>query len=252
MTARCEAVVFNYSATDRPGASPDANGSVNAWQVTVTAPGDGNVNGDFIGNSADNGGGSAAGAGTSAWALYANSGQTADATAAISSLAGKVLDTTGEFISLDFDNGWIESGGVAGVSFLDASNNVQSTFRFSNGTANYRIDDSTSSFDTGIGFTADGFTISLTLTDQSGGYTLEVGSNTFSNRTLAQATSNIAAIRVFNQNAGGGGERNLYFNNLVVSAVPEVSPALAIPFAAAICGGIGALVRRRRLSANCA
>ncbi len=82
--------LFTYTAFADPKVGPDANrffngnptGTVDLWSVTFSS-GDAGQNGSFIGNSGSNGDGSGAGAGNPAWALYANSGQLATATASV-------------------------------------------------------------------------------------------------------------------------------------------------------------------------
>src|SRR4029079_3460446 len=110
-SASCAATGFSYSASSRPALKRDADAvAANACIVTLTS-GDSNQNGDFQGDSAGNGDGSNAGgtgAGSNAWAIYANSGQTANARASVPALATKAIDSAGEFISLDFDNGFID------------------------------------------------------------------------------------------------------------------------------------------------
>src|SRR3954467_3853605 len=75
------ATQISYSASSDPNNNPDANANtVDVWTVTRTS-GNSSENGSFLGDSSFNGnpggaGSSGAGAGTSAWGLYANSGQT--------------------------------------------------------------------------------------------------------------------------------------------------------------------------------
>ena len=85
------------------------------------------------------------------------------------------------------------------------------------------MQDQGGALDIGKAFTADGFNFKLTLLDTVGGYQLNAGSTTVPSRQLIQATSSIASIQVFNQNAGFNGSNDMYFNNLVISAVPESS-----------------------------
>jgi hypothetical protein len=249
------AALYTFSASDRPGTSPDANatpgGAVDVWSVSVSAPGNGSVNGDFHGNSANNGGsgGSGAGAGSDAWAMYANSGQTATSSAAVTPLTGLSVSHIGDYISLDFDNGFIDGGSSVGVRFLDSNSNVRLTFQFVGGNTDYQILDASGTVDPGKVFTADGFNIKLALTSNSGGYTLTTtgSSPSSTSGTLLQNTSSLDMIQVFNTNAGGGDARNLYFNNLAISAVPEASPALMIPLASIAAALVAVVVRRRPL-----
>ena len=237
------ALVREFSATAEPNASPDADeagaGSINLWSLDTGGAGAANA-GSFLGNSGSNAGGSGAGAGASAWALYANGGATSTASASVSSLMGRALLAVGDSISLDFDNGWIDNGSSVGIRFRDNLGAVASSLSFTGGNATYQLSDGTSSnHDTTVGFTGDGFNVSLTLTSSSGDYSVQVGGTEVLGRMLDGA-QNIASIEVFNSNAGGGAERDIFFNNLSLSAVPEASTTLAMPLLA------GLLLRKGR------
>lgn len=244
VAAPCSANLVTFTATDAPGANPDASDGTNTFDVwsAAASTGDGNQAGNFLGDSGTNGFMDGAGAGASAWGLYANSGQSSSAVADISSFVIRDLAVAGDFISLSFDNGFIEGGGEVGIRFKDPLGGNASTFRFTNGTSNYRIDDDATSFDTGIGFTSAGFNVTLTLENSTGNYTLEAAGNTYGGRALAGAATSIASIEVFNSNAGGGSERNVFFNNLTISAIPEASPLIVLSLVSGVIG----LVRRRR------
>jgi hypothetical protein len=239
--SHASAMVATYKASAGPAANPDANaGTVNVWNVQLTS-GDAGQNGSFQGDSAANGDGSnhgSLGAGGSAWALYANNFNTARADALILPLVGRNLTLAGDSISLDFDNGFIDSGGAAGFTLHDAIGNSLFIFRFRGGTSNYEVVDAVGALDTGVPFTDNGFKVTLTLTDSAGGYTLSMVNSqtpnpisTIISSTMAQAL--IGEIRVFNVNAGSGTPANVYFDNLVITAIPEASPVFLIPLAVA-------------------
>lgn len=214
------ASIQSLTASGAPGAD--------GWSVTLTS-GNGSENGEFNGDSAGNGGGSVAGAGATAWALYANSGQTASATY---SLLGGAL-SIGQTLTLDFDNGWVDNGGEVGVRVLSGSTEGLK-FSFTGGNANYMLDNG-SITDTGFPFTADGLDINFTLT-ASGQYSIDGGAFT---GTLNNALTSIDRIEVFNMNAGGGDERNVFFNNMTV--VPEPSSVALLGL-----GGLAMILRRRK------
>lgn len=241
--APCDAaLVRSFYASSDPNTGPDANesgaGSIDLWSVTKSTT-DASQAGSFLGDSAGNAGGSGAGAGASAWALYANSGQSSTASANIAALMGRALFTEGDAISIDFDNGWIDNGGSVGIRFLDSLGAVASSLKFTGGIANYRLSDGTSSdHDTDIGFTGDGFNVNLTL-EAAGEYAINIGGTDVLGRLLG-GSKDIATVEVFNENAGSFSERNLFFNNLSLTAVPEISSALTMPLLA------GFLLRRGR------
>jgi hypothetical protein len=232
-------VVLDYAASAGPGAALDANaGTVNLWSVNSTGDA-----GSFLGNSASNANGSAAGAGNPAWALYANPGANVAATADIASLVGRSLSLTGDSVALDFDNGWIANGGKVGIRFLNSDGAAVSEMSFTGGQSSYRVTDgSGSGFDSGKGFTGDGFRLTLSLTSNAGAYDLALGSTLLSGRLLSTSTQDIASVVVFNQAAGfpGQGQYDAYFNNVSISAVPEFGMATAAPFI------VGAFFSRRR------
>lgn len=253
----CSAALSTYNASAGPGLSLDANSNTaNVWLVTLTS-GNSSQNGDFQGNSAGNGDGNGAGAGSTAWAMYANSGQTARATTtAFNTLTDvSALNQANQYISMDFDNGWIASGSQVGVTFRDGSSNEQFAFRFLGGTSFYQFTDSSNTnSNTSKGFTDDGFNIKLLLTNNSGGYLFTAGSTTITG-TLKQLSSTIASLQVFNVNATGtdtsnGPKYDLFFDHLAIStSVPEVSPALAVPVAVFVTGICARIGRRWRRSA---
>lgn len=229
-----------FSASADPNASPDANSnSINIWNMNFSNNTTSQT-GSFLGNSGTNGDGVGAGAGTSAWAMYANSGQSATAASvAFSALVGRALNTTGDSVSIDFDNGFIDNGAMTGVRFLSGATTV-STFSFTGGGSVYQIADNTNS-SSGIGFTDNGFNISLTLNNTTGGYTLIANGSTFSGRTLASSANSITSIQVFNSNAGEFDAKNVFFNNLVLTAIPE--PGSILMFGVAM---LSLMPRRKR------
>jgi hypothetical protein len=262
LVSACSGALFQYKASASPGSNPDANsGTANAWLVSLSS-GDGSKNGSFQGDSGGNGDGNGAGAGASAWAMYANSGQTATATTTAFSTLSDVsaLNAVGQYISLDFDNGWVHNatesgqgvGGSVGITFRDSSNSEQFTFRFLGGDSFYQYTDSSNTnTNTTKGFTDDGFNVKLLLTNNSGGYTFTAGTTTISG-TLKQLSSTIASVVVFNNFAGPDAQRNLYFDNLAISttAIPEVSAILGVPVAVLVLGGGTKLARRLRAQRN--
>lgn len=234
VTPFASATIYTFSPTNtaqEPSANPDANGSVDLW----THPGDSANAGDFVGNSANNGDGSnsgGTGAGSIAWGLYANGGASSTATSkTFTSLIGSPISLANQYIAIDFDNGYVDPSSKVGISFYNASNQVQLTFEFVGGDTNYKVTDSTGSHvnPPSLGFTDNGFNVKLTLNNNSNGqYTLNVGASSISG-VLQRSSSIIDKIEVFNINAGNGSSNDVYFNNLVVStAVPEVPAGMLL------------------------
>ncbi|MFZ4749966.1 MAG: MopE-related protein, partial [Phycisphaerales bacterium] len=193
----------------RSGSSPSGDGWTIAASTANTAQA-----GSFTGSSADNGATppSGAGAGTTAWGLYANSSQNVTATLPIT-------PSMGQTVAIDFDNGQVDNGSAVGVE-LRSSTGAAVTFGFTGGDSFYKVTDGSGSTTTSVGYTDGGVRVAFTI-GQNGGYKVVVGSYSRTGLLAGGATS-VASIRVFNTNAGSNANRNLYFNNLAISAVASV------------------------------
>lgn len=217
-----------------------SNGGTNfsAWILSQSNNSNG---GFFIGNSNNNGGGNGPGINVAgeAFGLYANSGVQ---TTAYRPLIG-TLDA-GQTLSLDFDNGWIDNGGSAGFYFANASNTSRFTFYFAGGDNQYRFVDSAGTQGTGLGFTDGGLRATFKLNTPTS-YTFSVSqlasSNSFTHSGTI-STSDISRFVFFNNNAGGGSQRDVFVNSL--QAIPE--PTFYQMGALLAFGGIGFYRLRRR------
>ena len=127
----------------------------------------------------------------------------------------------GQKLGVDFDNGWIESGGQVGIEFRQG-NSVGLSIFFSNGGTGYEVFRSGGVMNTGLGFTDDGFHISVVATG-SGTFDLAFRTHTQSG-TFGNGVTGIDNIRFFNSNAGAGGARDAFVNN--ISVIPE--PAVVV------------------------
>lgn len=211
-------------------ASGGANPGTDGWTLT-TSTGNTSQAGSFQGDSGGNGDGSGAGAGNPAWGFYANSGQSSSG---VWNLAGGSL-TVGQELGIDFDNGFINNGSQVGIEFRNGSTTGLSIF-FTGGASFYQVFRNGGVVNSTVGFTDNGFNIQVEATG-TGTYALTFGS--FSQTgTFGNGVTAIDNIRVFNTNAGGGGQFNLFANNITV--VPEPATALL--------GSLGmlALLRRRK------
>lgn len=220
------AATVNYVASNSPSASPDANtNTVNVWTTTSSGSA-----GFFSGNSGGNGDGNGAGAGNPAWAMWANGGGQSFAQYDFQSSALAVSQTLG----LNFDNGYINNGSSVGIQLRSGTTLVFSLY-FRGGQSFYEyLDAGGSDIDTTRGFSDDGAAFSFTLNSATT-YSASYGAASWSGTIANTAIDN---IRVFNNNAGSGGQFDVYFNNLTV--VPE-------PGAAALgLVGTALLLRRRR------
>ena len=228
----------SYTATDDPNLNPDGiatpGGPADVWSVAFTSV-DPSMNGSFLGDSGTNGGAGAgtAGAGTSAWALYANTGNIVTATHIFD---GGAL-TIGQTVSMQLDTGFLDGGaspGSAGLRLLGSGGAFRFALSFIGGDSDYRYYDDATSGTAVHGFTDAGFTFSFTLTSATT-YTASVtGGSTWSGSVAA----GVEQIQFYNEHTGTGDADNVFANNLAV--VPEPSSV------ALLAAGIGVLLALRR------
>ena len=238
----------SFTASADPNNNPDANNNTaDAWTLTHTGSGTSPENyGSFIGDSGVNGGnsGSDAGAGTSAWGLYANRDGAADFTNEVAighTFSGGAL-TLGQSVSIDFDGAYVDSGGGEyGIRLLGPSGFVFS-LAFSGGDTVYRYYDATTSGNSaGVSYDPDGFNFQftqLTLTT----YSVSITSGTTVLGSFSGTDSGSPDfIQVYNHAAGSGAFYDVFANNLQI--VPEPASLASIA-----CGGAFLLTtfRRRR------
>ena len=226
-------MVMLFSASDDPGAAPDATSGVDVW----TFSGTGNVV-LFNSSSSNN-----ANIGP-AWGINSAGGGAADTAqidASLSSLAGFGLGA-GSVVSIDFENGSVGSAGSVGVQFLSAGS-VVSEFSFLSGGSDYLLNGTS----TGIGFTTAGLNLSLAINDNIGGYGFSVsdlsGTQLFNSGGLT-FNGGLApdSIRVFNNSTGVFSGPDLFVNNLGLKAVAIPEPLTLTTFGL----GLAMLCRRRR------
>ena len=230
---------------------PHRIGFLVSWMMALSVPAsvvpqsaDGSDGFGVFASSGGNGGSSgtftgASDIGNPSWGFFASDGELAEA---LFDLAGGAL-TVGQSVSLDIDNGNIQSGGTVGVGFQNASTGNRLEFFFVGGDSNYTYLDNGGSQDSGIGFTSSGINLSFTLTGTNT-YTLDItpagsGSTQISG-TLGGTTGNgVDRIRFFNFNGGAGSGSDFFGNN--ISVVPE--PGVTALFLGGL--GIALLIRRR-------
>ena len=213
-----------------------------AWTtVTQGFIGSSNQNGNAPSGNIDTGGES--------FGLFSNTGApgTAQAIRPFSSAL-----TVGQTFSLDFDNGFVASGGAQGFSLLSGGT-IRFEFYFAGGSTSYTVDVAAGSdFQTAHGFTTDGMNTAFTLTSpDTFTFTITYNSGTpttesFSGSLSGAAGTGIDSFRLFNANANqpsnNDGSSNAYFNSPTVVPEPSSLSLLAGP---AILGA-WFFVRRRR------
>ena len=181
------------------------------WGAGGWSINDGN-GGHFIGASTGNGGSPSIG---TAWGLWNNGGTTTEASRPFN---GSMA--IGQTFTIDMDNGGVDnSGGAVGFGLRNAANQNRLEFYFRQGQANYKLSAGAGEVDTGLGWSQGGLRVAFTLTGaDSFALTitrLENNQTAYFTGTLAgNAASAITYLRIFNYNAGSGGGRDAFFNNI--------------------------------------
>ena len=200
--------------------------------------------GTFLGTSGANGNGGAGNidTGGQSFGLYANSGATTliNRSFAVGGPSGNAFLAAGQTFTLRIDNGFVDTGSSVGFNLLNSTGTSRFTFQFVGGNNAYTYNTAGTDVSTGVGFTADGLTISYTQ-NAGTGFTLAVTPFGGTTTTIASnvPVADIAQFQVFNANAGSGTSNNAYFNSPTV--VPE--PTTMVLMAA---GATGLVVFRRR------
>jgi hypothetical protein len=216
-----------------------------AWTFTTSAN-----SGDFLGDSTTNGTSPSGGINSSnalAWGLFANTSTTSDATRPFS---GSL--SVGQTFSIQMDQGFQDAGSTVGLGLQNSSGqNLFEIYYIGGDSVNsWKINSAAGqqNLTPNIGFSTDGFTLSLTLQAANGftGTFSDMHGDTapFSGTLTTQSGGEgISQVRLFNFNAGNGGSNDQYFNNMSIAAVPE--PATVLLVGPALLGGLF-FVRRRR------
>ena len=182
-----------------------------AWQLYVSTNDTGKA-GRFMANS------SAVSIGVPAWGLYANSGHLSEAKRYLTN----ALALTQVF-SVSFENGFLDNGAGAGVALQNVQGATLWEFFFNGGDTNYSISGGT----TDIGFTTNGIGIEFWLTGATS-YTARITPQGGAIRTihgnLQPATNSaITLFRAWNNHAGFDSIRDVFFNNLKIVDLGNVS-----------------------------
>jgi len=152
------------------------------------------------------------------WALWANSGDIADA---IRPFGQPVY--VSNVVAVTMANGFVSTGASVGFGLQSGATN-RFEFFFGGGNSDYSINDAGGTRDTGLPWTTNGMVITFMLTSTNT-YSLTVqtlsGPSTNITGTLEGHTDSlIDRIRLFNAFAGSGSSHNLYFSMLTVGESP--------------------------------
>lgn len=181
------------------------NGGVNwggGWQLTG-----GPTAGFFFANNESNQNVSA-----HAWGLWAYNGGIASAVRPFKSRLN-----IGDNLTINFENNWIEGGGVTGIGLQNRFGQNLFEYLFVGGDTNYLINDISTARTTGVPWTDQAQTLSFQLTSPND-YSFSIdGSNIFTGTLAISAETVIDRVRIFNANAGGGFERNVYVSSLSIT-----------------------------------
>ena len=187
------------------------------------------------------------------WGRFASNGDTASAVRPCTGPSGGKQLAVGQSISLAMDNGVVQTGGMVGFALNDGLGSPRFEFYYLGGDTvdSYKININGTQFDLNLPFTANGFSnITFTL-GASNAWSLSItengvaGTMTYSSASFSSlASSNIAQINLFDVNGGSTVNDDLYFNSLVINAVPEPSVMSLLAGSAILSGWL--LIRRHR------
>jgi len=150
-----------------------------------------------------------------AWGLWAYDGGLSSAVRPFRSRMN-----IGDAFSLLFENNWIESGGTVGVGLQNRFGQNIFEYLFIGGGTNYLINDNALARNTGLPWSDQAQRLTFTLTGPDA-YAFSInGSNVFTGTLAASSETAVDRVRVFNSNAGGGWERNVYFTDMWMTGMP--------------------------------
>jgi len=146
----------------------------------------------------------------SAFGMYANSGDLAQA---VRPLVTPLR--TGQTVRVMFENGWIGTSNSVGFALENEDESLFECY-FYGGDGTYRVTDSLGNRDTGVAFTDQGLMIEFSLMGETN-YTAVIGGTNVSGNLIVRGDTAIKRLRFWNYSAGSGERYNAYFNDLVVT-----------------------------------
>ena len=146
-----------------------------------------------------------------AWGLWSSESELAEAARSFSRVLG-----AGSRLSLDFENGYIDTDKSVGIGLLNAGGEKLFEFYFQGGDDQYRIRDNQGVNPTGLSWTDAPMHLELTLIDALN-YTFCVNGTCVHTGALVRASDpQIRTFRAWNFGAGSGENHNFYLGHLQV------------------------------------
>jgi 1,4-alpha-glucan branching enzyme len=137
----------------------------------------------------------------------------------------------GDTFSVRFENNWIESGGTVGIGFQNRFGQNLFEYFFVGGGTNYTVNDSLGVRNTGLPWSDQAQVLAFTLTAPlSYAFTVN-GASAMSGSFMDSSEAVVDRIRIFNSNAGGGWERNVYFTDMTMTGMPLESQTYQVEVA---------------------
>jgi MYXO-CTERM domain-containing protein len=223
------------------------------WSYNNAQP-NGGFSGEFLGSSYTANGGGINSANGNAFGFYANSGTFAEAQATLPFQAGSLI--ANQTFSVQMQNHFIgDSGGQEGFSLQNSSGGNIFQFYFNGGSSDYFINVWTSSssgtqIDTQVPYTSSPLTLQYTQgSGDAWQFAVLLGNTTLASLSSASTgdllwQNSVSQVDLFSLNGGDLGNQNdnVYYNNPMITTVPEPSTMMlgASGLAALL------LLRRRR------
>jgi autotransporter-associated beta strand protein len=123
--------------------------------------------------------------------------------------------TSGATVSIDFDNGNVDSGSKVGFSLQTSGGADVLQFYFLGGQSNYKYNDGAEQ-DTGVAFQRTGLRVQFVLLSGTGYKLIVTPCGGAATTFTGTYSGTIAQLKLFNQNTTGGNDKNIYFNNFLV------------------------------------
>jgi autotransporter-associated beta strand protein len=123
--------------------------------------------------------------------------------------------TSGQTVSIDFDNGNVDTGSKVGFSLQTSGGADVLQFYFLGGQSNYKYNDGAEQ-DSGLPFQRTGLRVQFVLLSGTAYKLIVTPCGGTATTFTGTYSGTIAQLKLFNQNTTGGNDKNIYFNNFLV------------------------------------